>query len=194
MITCFRRLVCSFAFAFCVTIVAPGHAAFHFWNLSEVFTNSSGTLQFIELIGLADGQNIVGGQQIGVNNVAGTTTNTFTLPAGNLPPNTVNRNLLFGTAGLQAAGGPAPDYIIPNNFLFSGGGTINFFGQNSGPYSALPTDGVSSRIWGAGNAANSPTNFAGQSGVVGVPEPGTTALLVTGGLAILLMKRRRRAG
>ena len=70
------------------------------------------------------------------------TTNTFTIPS-NLPSDSKNHTCLFGTTGLQAAGGPTPDYTIPNGFLFTSGGTISFFGQNGGVYTALPTDGRS---------------------------------------------------
>jgi len=41
----------------------------------------------------------------------------------------LNHALLLGTSGIHAAGAPTPDYIIPSSFLFSAGGTINFFGQ-----------------------------------------------------------------
>src|SRR4051794_4225473 len=154
-------------------VPAPARAAFHLWTIQEVYTNGSGTLQFIEMF---DGpptdtfgfQNFVAGQSINVANVANTQTNTFTIPVtGNLPDNSLGHSLLFGTAGVQAAGGPAPDFIIPDGFLFQSGGTINFFGANSGPYTDLPTDGLLSRDWATGlNGINSPTNYSGQTGVI----------------------------
>jgi hypothetical protein len=99
--------------------------------------------------------------------------------------------LLFGTSSLQAAGSPAPDYIIQNNFLFTPGGTISFFGANSGPYSALPTDGNLSRTWvGGGNAANSPANFAGQSGHVSAPEPAFGLMAAAGALGMAFIRRK----
>jgi hypothetical protein len=97
--------------------------------------------------------------------------------------------MLLGTAGLQAAGGPVPDYIIPNNFLFAAGGSISFFNA-SGPYTALPTDGVNSRTWGNGNALNSPQNYAGQIGFVNIPEPAFVSLLA-GGMLLALFRRRK---
>jgi hypothetical protein len=106
--------------------------------------------------------------------------------------------LLFGTSGIQAAGGPQPDYIIPNGFLFQSGGSISFFGANSGPYTALPTNGLLSRDWTSGtDLLNSPTNYAGQSGVVTpVPEPSTLLLspLAAGFGGMYHWLRRRAAG
>jgi hypothetical protein len=170
----------------------PTNAAFHLWQLRELYSDSTGSLQFIELFTTFDSQQFVAGQQISVSNIGNTLTNTFTIPT-NLPGSSANKSFLFGTSGLQAAGGPAPDYIIPSDFLFTGGGSISFFGTNSGAYTALPTNGTSSRIWGGGdNATNSPTNFAGQIGSA-VPEPSS---LYTAALALVgfcCMARRRKA-
>jgi hypothetical protein len=182
-------------FGAATVFAAPASARpFHLWNISEIYSNSSGTLQFIELTELTSGQNNTSGQQISVSNVAGTQTNTFTLP-NSLPSDSLDHMLLFGTAGVQAAGGPAPDYILPNGFLFSGGGTLDFFGQNSGTYTALPTDGVTARIWNGGNTLNSETNYSGVTGsITGVPEPTTMALtplaIGIGGLFRWLSRRR----
>ncbi len=185
------RQICWLAvFCVAVTIARPAQAAFHLWTLNEIYTNSSGSLQFIELKDPSGGQNFVGSQQISVSNVAGTLTHTFTLPNVTLSGSTLNHDLLFGTLAEQSAGGPTPDFIIPDGFLFSGGGTINFFGANSGAYTSLPTDGVLSRTWAGGNAVNSPQNFAGQIGVV--PEPSTLALSASAGVVFFLAVLRRR--
>ena len=164
-------------------------AAFHLWNIREIYSDGSGSLQYIELFTSDFSQQFVGGQQIVSRNSGNTLQNTFTIPS-NLPGDSANHAFLLGTAGLQAAGGPSPDFIIPNNFLFAAGGTITFFGANSGSYSALPTDGVLSRTWGDGNAVNSPQNFAGQVGFVAVPEPAVLTLFGTVGVGICLLRRR----
>jgi hypothetical protein len=177
------RGLISWAAIFCaITMIAsPARAAFHFWNLNELYTNSSGTLQFIEMQTTSSLQDQLAGQHISVSNG---TTNTFNITSNLSSSNTANHFLLFGTAGIQAAGGPAPDFIIPNGFLFSSGGTISFFGAGGGytptVYFALPTDGTMSRIWGgtSNNAVNSPTNFNGQSGTVVVPAPEPTSVIL----------------
>jgi len=184
-----RHLVCGAALGMtAVMITSPAQAAFHLWNIREIYSDASGSLQFIEFFTSSGSQQFTGGQQVRVS--SGALNMTFTLPS-NLPGDTANHAFLMGTAGLQAAGGPTPDYIMPNNFLFTGGGTITFFGVNGGPYTALPTDGSLSRTWNGGNAPNTPQNFAGQIGMVAVPEPGILALLGLGGLGLCCFLRRR---
>jgi hypothetical protein len=167
----------------------PAQAAFHLWSLQEIYSDSSGNLQFIELVDHSGGQNFVGGTTLSVANIGNTITHNFTFPS-NLPTDSFNHTMLLGTAGLAAAGGPTPDYIIPNNFLFTAGGAISFF-QASGSYTALPTDGSLARVWGDGNAVNSPQNFAGQMGVVVVPEPMAGSFLALGVLTCCATLRRR---
>ena len=185
----FTLVVALFA---CLTLATPARGAFHLWNIQQLYTDNSGSLQYIQLFDSSGGQNFVGGMQIQVANVGGTQTHTFTIPGVTLGGNTFNHALLFGTSSLQAFGAPPPDFILPNNFLFAGGGSISFFGANSGPYTALPTDGTLSRNWGGSNTPNSPQNYAGQSGFITVPEPATGALLAAGAIISTLAFRRRK--
>jgi len=161
-----------------VLIVVSGltcraQAAFHLWNITQIYSNSSGSLQFIEMFDSAGFQQFVNGQSITVSNSDNTQQNTFTIPStpDYSATNSFNHALLFGTSGLQAAGGPAPDFIIPNGFLFTGGGGIDFFGfsgtTNDLTYPALPTDGIHALTYNNGpTVVNSPQNFAGQTGQV----------------------------
>lgn len=183
------RLLCGMV-VLCVLALGatPARAAFHLWQITEIYSNASGTLQFIEMRDDFGFQDFISGQQIQVSNISNTQTNTFTIPT-DTPGPTLGRSLLFGTAGLQAAGGPAPDFIIPNGFLFTAGGTLNFFGLNGGAYTALPTDGLLSRTWGDGNAINTPTNFRGERGQV--PAPGTMLLAAGAGWLSAGARRRR---
>ncbi len=169
------------------------HAAFHLWTIRELFTNLDGTQQFIELFCPSGGQTVIGGQQIQVVEQATSTVHTFIIPS-NLGSDTTNRAYLLSTASLQAAGAPAPNAVIPDNFLFKGASTINFFGTpGANPYTALPTNGTTSRVLPGGtNQVNSPQNFAGAVGQV-VPEPTTWAMLGMGGVGLCALLRRRSA-
>jgi hypothetical protein len=185
-LTLYSTMGCAIAMA-----PSPAQAAFHLWNIRELYSDSSGNLQFIELFDTSGFQNFVGGQQVSVT--SGGSTHVFTIPGGSLPGNTLNHALLIGTSGIQGAGGPMPDYIMPSGFLFTGGASITFFGANSGPYSALPTDGAHSRVFGTlTDALDSPQNFAGQIGAINVPEPSTVGLLALGGAGILVGLLRRK--
>ena len=182
----FRKSLALAALA-AVSAAVPAKAAFHLWTITEIYSDASGHLQFIELKDNFGGQNFVGGQTLQLNNTANTITHSYTFPTS-FASDSFNHTMLLGTAGLHAAGAPTPDFIIPDNFIFTAGGSISFFNA-SGSYSALPTDGVLSRTWGDGNAANSPQNFAGQTGMVVVPEPAATVLLLLGGLVVAGVRR-----
>ncbi len=195
----------SLVFFAATLIASPARAAFHLWNLQELYSNSSGTLQFIELFTTSGSQtNFRTSRAITVTPTGGSaiTFNTPTTigPFGNgTLTSTLNRSLLYGTAGLQAAGGPVPDVIIPDNFLPIGGGNITFFGANSGGFTALPTDSIRSRAWtttpgifhSGNNTINSPTNFAGTTSPV--PEPTSMILVPLAMGSLYCMSRRRRS-
>jgi serralysin len=170
-------------------LTAPVQAAFHLWTITEVYSDASGSLQFIELVDNAGFQGSVGGFSYQISNSGNTITHSYTFP-NSLPGVPPGAHMLLGTAGIQAAGGPAPDFIIPNNFVFTPGGTMSFF-QASGPYPSIPTDGNLSFTWGGGTAANSPENFNGQTGHVTVPEPATASLLLAAASALALFRRRK---
>lgn len=185
------RLVQFAALLFAIAMSAsPARAAFHLNGIEELYTNSSGTLQYIQFFSSFSGQNFTAGQQIRVTNTANTLFHTYTIPS-NLPGATANKHWFIGTADVHAAGAPTPDFIMPDNFLFQSGGSISFFGSNSGLYSALPTDGNLARAFGTNsNFQNIAENFAGQTGLVSVPEPSSIGLLVVG---LLALSSRRRA-
>jgi hypothetical protein len=157
----------------------PANAAFHLWSIREVYTDASGTLQFIELFTTSGFESATAGQQIHVTNLDRTITHSFTVP-NSLSGSTANRALLFGTAAITNFGAPKPDFIIPANFLFAEGGSIKNFGTGSGPYTALPTDGSLSRTWaGGGNAVNSPQNYNNQSNTIVVSVNSPPFVIIT---------------
>jgi hypothetical protein len=153
---------------------APAQAAFHLWNIREIYSDASGTNQFIEFYTPYGSQQYVNNVSITVS--SGGTTHTLTM-TNDLPGDSAGRAFIIATASVTNYGAPKPDFIIPNNFVFPGGGDISFY-QASGTYTALPTNGVLSRTWPSGDAVNSPQNFVGQTGQIVIP-PGNTPPLVS---------------
>ena len=190
------------AFSFAVIgigLFAPtARATFHLWKIDEVYSNASGSVQFIEFQQPSsefDDERFLSGQTL----TDATLGHSFTFPA-NLPSAPVaNQHFLVATPGYAALTGlPAADYLLPANSFFStSGDTLTYAsGVDSLTFSGsqLPIDGSNSlnRAYGASTfttAANSPTNFAGQTGTV--PEPGILALVAVG--ASLGLRRRKAA-
>jgi hypothetical protein len=170
------KLIAALVVAFLLSVAGRAHAAFHLWTITQIYSNSDGSLQFIEMFDPAGSQQFFNGQSITVSNSNNSVQHPFSVP---LTPNysgtnSLNHFLLFGTNNLHAAGGPVPDFIIPNGFLFTGGGKIDFFGTSGGTndltYPALPSDSVHALTYNNGPVViNSPTNFSGQTGAVLLP-------------------------
>jgi serralysin len=173
-------------------------AAFHLFQISEVYSNASGSVQFIELFTDQSSQEFVNFTSIS------SSTNTYNFPT-QLPADSANHHFLIATPGYAALSGvPAPDYVLPtNNFFSTSADTISFNGATFPTFSfssgQLPTDGVNAlarAYLGAfttppapSSAVNSPTNFAGQTGTV--PEP--SAFVLASVAAAGLFWRWRRA-
>src|SRR3954447_8383132 len=176
------------AFAVLSTASLTSQASFHLWKFDEVFSNASGTVQFIEMTDPSDFEGSIGGFQVK------SSTNTFTVPS-NLPTtSTMNHHLLFATSNFASLpGGVAPDFFIPANFFNPAGDFLDWAGGfDHQTFGAIPTDGVTSRtIPGSFTQPNSPTNFAGNSGSVTVPEPLAVALLMFSVPAAFARRRRR---
>ena len=159
------RLLASLGFALAAL---PACAAFHLWTINEIYSNADGTVQFIELTALASGQQFTNGHSL--ISSSGGVTRTYNVTS-DLPGDSAGRRFLFGTVGFAALGVVQPDFIIPNNFIFPGGGSINWAGADIWNHGALPTDGNLSLNRSGATGTNSPTNFAG---VVGRIVPSTT--------------------
>ncbi len=154
-------------------------AAQHEWKIKEVYTNSDGRVQFIELFTTAEGQGILATHVIKVTN--GTTSQTFTFPT-NLAGVTANRHLLIATPGFsRVPGSVVPDYNLPCGPFIPIGATgtitIEFGGAGQTPYdsisfdaSTLPTDNTSSLTdsnLGAGTSLSSGTNSPANGSATG---------------------------
>jgi hypothetical protein len=173
-------------------------ATFHEWRITEVYSDATGAVQFIEFQQPAftvDDERFVGGQTLKDSALGHTFTFATHLPSEPQP----SSHFLVATPGYAALSRvPAPDYVLPaNNFFSTAGDTLTFatfVDQLQFTGAQFPTNGTSSlnRDYGATTlttARNSPTNFAGQSGSV-VPEPAAAGLLACGAIPAL---RRRRA-
>jgi glucose/arabinose dehydrogenase len=148
--------------------VNQAQALFHLWEINEIFSDDSGTIQFIELFTTFDNQQLTFDHDIEATQ--GISMNTFTFP-GNTPTPTGGHHLLLATSGFASLpSAPTPDFTLPDGFLFAPDGMVNFVGADSVSYTSLPTDGVLSLAGdGTTTQTNSPTNYAATSGSVVVP-------------------------
>ncbi|MEO8101890.1 MAG: hypothetical protein ABI790_05155 [Betaproteobacteria bacterium] len=161
-----------------IGLAGSAHATFHLWRITEIYSNADGSVQFIELTALAGGQQFLAGHQI--TSLQGAQSKSFTFPT-NLPgdsaevtgagyygpeTNTDYKSFLIGTQGFAALNGVRPDYIVPNGFLFTANGTVNFADADIVSYTSLPTAGGLSIDANGTTAVNSPKNFAGNTGSV----------------------------
>jgi hypothetical protein len=193
-------------------VTQPASAAFHLWQMHEVFSNSSGTVQFIELNDSFSGETLVNGFSVTANSDGNI--KTFTFP-GNLTQNTPGQLLIATTGFGSLPGGVAPDFTfsqsttpISGNFFNPNATNLTFTYNGSNDAMAftgasLPKDGINS-LTDAGaigfppgtpnisSGVNSPTNQFGNSGSVNVsPEP-VTGLIPLIAFPVLRLRRRRR--
>ena len=144
-------------------------AAVHLWNITEVYTNADGTIQFIEFFTTAGTETQTNGTSLTSNS-----TTNYTL-TGNLSGNTSNQHFLVATSGFAALSGAVPpDFVMPDNFIaVTGGDTLNFGGFDIFTIGSglLPTDGVLSLNRNLTTGQNSPTNFAGTTGHIDLSIP-----------------------
>ncbi len=180
----------------------PAAGLVHLWNVSEVYSNADGSVQFVEFLTSGPGETFfsLGALDSNENTVEG-------FP--NLAGNTRNRSVLLATEGFGALpGGVEPDVVLPANFFDLEGDTLVFRAVNltetwdTWSFPAVPVDGTLSLHRdspGATNppqsfsvSANSPTNYAGDVGSVVVPEPRADALRVLAVATILALGRAQR--
>lgn len=167
----------------------PAAASSHTWDISEIYSNFDGSVQFIELIESqgANGQGVFNGITIS------STSMSYTFPTS-ITSSTANLRLVLATSSFVGLAGITPDFgDLPTGFFDPTGDTINFRGVDSVTFTGLPTDGSNSFNYSGGSGAgettatNTPTNLAGQTGQV--PEP-SSALLLSLGAVVLLTRRR----
>ena len=158
------------------------HASFHLWKISELYSNADGSVQFIELTALSSGQQFIAGHRI--TSSQGAQVKSYTFPS-NLPgetaigmggdgyyganPDIEFKSFLIGTQGFAALNLVTPDFVVPNGFLFTSNGTVNFAESSDiRSYVSLPTSGGLSFNGNGITMMNSPINFSGVSGTIAV--------------------------
>jgi len=186
------RSIASVAIAF--SCASAAHAGHHSWDFTEVFSNSDGTVQYIEMFCPNNGETGLGPFTI----TAGANTFNFVT---NLSGTTANTWVLIATSNFGAlSGAVTPDYILPSGSFFStAGGTLTYAGgADTWAYGAVPTDGVNALQRNGSSATNSPTNFAGASGSVdlsaAVPTLSSWGIVIALGAMLVVASGLMRRG
>lgn len=164
-----RVLVQALGFTAFALVATQAQATFHLWVIDQIYYDSTGNVQFIELFTSAGGQQFVGGHSITASS-GNNPVHTFTF-AADLPSDTTNKHFLIATQGFAALGIVKPDYVVPNGFFYTPSGSINYAGVDIVNYQSLPTDGVHSIAANGTPMVNSATNFAGQTGSIAATPP-----------------------
>jgi hypothetical protein len=182
---CAGVLISILAFA------SSARASFHLWQIVEVYSNASGTVQFIVMQTNTSGQTLL--HSANADMISNGHTYFFD---HDLSGDTTNKKMLLATPGYDALSGvPVADYHLGvNSFFNPAGDTLNFDGFNTLTFSAgqLPTNGTNAlfRAFNQSNfttGVNVATNFAGTTGTVQIPEPKTIGMVI---LLLLLTSAR----
>jgi len=148
-------------------------AGAHTWDVNEAFSTADGKIWFVEL---REANGTPGETGVG-NHIVSSTLAQFTICI-NAPPGcgvtspTSNKTLLFGNRAYAelalAQGAPRPDQIVnTSSFLNLAGDTLRYDPYDTWVAGPIPSDGILSRNrLGAGDAINSPQNYATNTGTV----------------------------
>jgi Ca2+-binding RTX toxin-like protein len=139
--------------------------AFHQWEITEVYSNEDGSMQFIELFTTGSNERFIADHTITFNPDTGDT-RTYTVPT-DLTSGTAGKRLLFATEAFSDV--VDADFILPDGFLDPDGGNLIVFGVtvDSLDFDALPLTGTQSLNGSGGVVTYSPTNFVGDSVMIG---------------------------
>ena len=169
-----KHLVLRFVASVFAWSSGVAHADITAFAVEQIYSNADGTLQFVVL---RETQGQPGGHLWSGRTLRSThagVTKSFTFP-GDLPSAaTAGKRVLAGSAGLAALGMIAPDFVLPNGFLPTDGGTLEFAGVDQVAYGALPGDGVNAITRLGFATPNVAANFAGAT--ASVPALPVTAI------------------
>ena len=177
----------AFLCTLCLALfAAPALASFHTFVIDEIYSNADGTIQFIvmrEASGM-NGQDEWAGQSLKATQAG--RTKTFVFPYDLPSTSTAGRYVLIATqgyvdvanAGVAGFSQAFPDYVIPNQFIPTDGGAINYASVDQVAFGSLPTDGTQALYTPVTSAqfvgANVAHNFSGNA--AGVPALAVTAV------------------
>jgi hypothetical protein len=175
---CFQSCCLALVFVFSSSVANAG------WFISEVFSNSDGSLQYIELLN-ATGQGISALNNATIEHNNGGTIYTFSATVESGLTTTAGSRVLLGTTNLFSQASVTQDLNIAANLVPRGDdmGTTTILtlklGAEEAPFNylgALPSDGVNSLTDDDNNGIVSiiatPTNNAGVNGSFGGGDPG----------------------
>jgi len=194
--SCLLAALCGFPL-----VVHADAGDLHSWQISEIWSDPTGTYQFVEMhetSNLNNQHTLSGSATFPQPKHLVSNTHDY-IYTTDLPSNaTANKYFLSATPGFASLpGAVTPDFIIPANFFTISGDTISFptFASFTFTSGELPTDWVHSLLSDDNVVVNSPTNFAGQTGSVTepviVPEPSTLGMFAVGSAMLLGLWRRR---
>ena len=158
------------------------NASYHLWQLKQLYSSADGSVQYIQLQAYASMQQFIRNHTITVTQ--GSTTHTFRIPS-DLPGDTSSsmmddsgygyympmmsyKSMIIATQGFANLNMVAPDYIMPNGFLFTSGTAVVNWGEGADTfaYSSLPTDGSHALSRNGGIVDAIATNFMGDSAMI----------------------------
>ena len=153
--------ICACLVTMLVTSLA--RADFATFVIDELYSNADGSVQYVVLREAqgTNGANLLAGHALSATHAG--VTKIFTFPTDLPSTTTANRRVLIGSNGFAALSPIAPDYQMPDRFLPTDGGTVNYAGVDQVTYPTLPIDGSNALQRSGAVAANLATNFAGQT-------------------------------
>jgi len=168
-----RRIALTVSTAILIGANLPISAQSQNWSITELFTNSDGQIQYIELSSASANQGGLSGISLISSSAQGEAEFNFD---DDLNGDTAGASLLLATDDFANLTGLTPDFILPNGFIPLVSGSLDFAqGTDTVEYSAgqMPLNGEQAISGELQPIVPEPTNFAGLSAPLSV-DPFTT--------------------
>ncbi len=124
-------ILCAMVFG--ASLALPDTFTYHLNRINEVYTNSDGTLQFVEIIATAGGQTELAPTRVTSFNADGTVETLVFDFTASFPSLGRNGTLLLATKAFESVAGFPPDFVIPDRSIPLNNGRVVFktdFGQD----------------------------------------------------------------